>query len=99
MYHVCNRGSRKGVIAKTYDEYCSFLGIVEAARQKFGMRIIAYNVVENHFHFLRCPVNDPDLPRFMKWMTQKQKGDPGSDPGHRHATPRVLRTRVVGPTV
>ena len=71
MYHVCNRGSRKGVIAKTYEEYCALLVIVETARQKFGMRIIAYNVIDNHFHFLLWPVNDHDLPRFMKWMTQK----------------------------
>jgi putative transposase len=70
VYHVCNRGSRKGVIAHTYEDYCVFLTTVELARQKFGMRIIAYNVIENHFHFLLWPLNDRDIPRFMKWMEQ-----------------------------
>lgn len=70
MYHVWNRGSRKGVIAETYEEYCAVMRTIERARQKFGMAIIGYNVVYNHFHFVLWPRGDSDIPRFMKWLTQ-----------------------------
>src|SRR4051812_14544412 len=70
VYHVCNRGSRKGVIAETYDEYCEVLALIERARAKIGMRIIAYNILNNHFHFLLWPVCDSDLSRFMKAFEQ-----------------------------
>ena len=70
MYHVCNRGSRKGVIAETYEEYCEVLALIERARAKIGMRIIAYNILNNHFHLLLWPVGDSDLSRFMKAFEQ-----------------------------
>jgi len=70
VYHVCNRGSRKAVIAETYEEYCEVLSMIERARAKTGMRIIAYNVLKNHFHLLLCPVCDSDLSLFMKAFEQ-----------------------------
>jgi REP element-mobilizing transposase RayT len=68
--HVCNRGSRKGVILKSYDDYANFVALVNAAREKFGMRILAYNLLGHHFHFVLWPRRDNDLPRFMKWLEQ-----------------------------
>ena len=70
MYHVCNRGSRKGVILETYEDYAAFCGLLEEARGKFRMRILAYCLLKNHFHFLLWPRSDLDLPHFMKWLTQ-----------------------------
>jgi putative transposase len=69
VYHVCNRGSRKGVVFETYEDYAAFCELVEEARQKRPMRIVAYCLRKTHFHFLLWPVNDQDLPRFMKWLT------------------------------
>jgi putative transposase len=34
------------------------------------MRIIAYNFLGNHFHFLLWPVGDNDTAWFMKWLEQ-----------------------------
>ena len=70
-YHVCNRGSRKGVILETYEDYANFIELVNEARQKFRMRILAYNLLGNHFHFVLWPVCDNDLPRFMKRLEQR----------------------------
>ena len=70
-YHVCNRGSRKGVIVETYEDYANFVGLTNAAREKFRMRILAYNLLGNHFHFVLYPRRDDDMPRFMKWLEQK----------------------------
>jgi putative transposase len=70
VYHVCNRGSRRGVIAETYEEYCDVLALIERARAKIGMRIIAYNVLDTHFHLVLWPVSDSDLSRFMQAFEQ-----------------------------
>jgi len=70
VYHVCNRGSRKGVVLETYEDYAAFCALTEEARQKRPMRIVAYSFRQTHFHFLLWPAADNDLPRFMKWLTQ-----------------------------
>ena len=70
-YHVCNRGSRKGVILRTYEDYSNFITLINAAREKFRMRILAHNLLGNHFHFVLWPRGDDDVPRFMKWLEQK----------------------------
>src|SRR5688572_17978003 len=69
VYHVCNRGSRRDVILETYEDYAAFCALVEEARRKRPMRILAYSLRRTHFHFLLWPVGDQDVPRFMKWLT------------------------------
>jgi len=69
VYHVCNRGSRKGLILESYDDYDMFCSLVNEAREKIAMRIVAYCFLRNHFHFLLWPRADGDLPRFMHWLT------------------------------
>lgn len=69
VYHVCNRGARKGEIFTDAADYASFLALVDRARQKRPMRIPAYCLMKTHFHFLLWPKGDTDLPRFMQWLT------------------------------
>jgi len=69
VYHVCNRGSRKGVLFDSYEDYVAFAELMEEARRKRPMRITAYCLMSNHFHFLLWPMGDDDVPRFMKWLT------------------------------
>jgi putative transposase len=69
MYHVCNRGSRKGVLFENSDDYDAFECLMNEARAKRPIRILAYHLMPNHFHFLLWPVGDDDVPRFMQWLT------------------------------
>jgi putative transposase len=69
VYHVCNRGSRKGDLFSDFEDYVRFLQLVERAREKRPMRIPAYSLMKTHFHFLLWPTGDNDVPRFMKWLT------------------------------
>jgi putative transposase len=69
VYHVCNRGSRKGGLFDDAKEYARFLCLLERARRKRPMRIIAYCLMRTHFHFLLWPEGEADLPRFMHWIT------------------------------
>lgn len=70
MYHVCNRGSRRGVLFSTYDDYDNFYPLMERARAKFRMRITGYSLMRTHFHFLLWPRADFDLPNFMQWLEE-----------------------------
>jgi putative transposase len=74
VYHVCNRGSRKGVLFESDDDYGAFVELVKEARSKRAMRISAYCLMRTHFHFLLWPVGDPDVPRFMQWLTATHAG-------------------------
>ena len=69
MYHVCNRGSRKGVLFESYEDYEAFIRLMEDARRRFKMRIIAYCLLSTHLHFLLWPRYDGDVARFMHWLT------------------------------
>jgi putative transposase len=69
VYHVCNRGSRKGVLFGSCDEYVAFLELVNEARSQRPMRVTAYCLMRTHFHFLLWPMGDRDVPRFMQWLS------------------------------
>jgi putative transposase len=70
VYHVCNRGSRKGELFGSYDDYDAFLPILEEARARFAMRIPAYALMRTHFHFLLWPRTDSALSGFMQRLQE-----------------------------
>jgi len=53
----------------TYEDYAAFCSLLNEAREKRPMRIVAYCLRKTHFHFLLWPERDEDLPRFMQWLT------------------------------
>ena len=69
VYHACNRGSRKGELFESYGDYEAYLKLMEVARGKFAMRVIAYCLMVNHLHFLLYPRDSTSLVRFMHWLT------------------------------
>jgi len=68
-YHVCNRGSRKGVLFETSEDFDNFERLMAEARTKRPMRITGYCLMTTHVHFLLWPQEDGDLSRFMHWLT------------------------------
>jgi putative transposase len=69
VYHVGNRGSRKGPLFDTWTDYDAFENLVASAREIYSTRITAYCLMENHFHFLVWPHHDDELSQFMHWLT------------------------------
>lgn len=69
VHHVTNRGSRKGFLFETPEDYTAFLRVLQEARVRRPMRIIAYCLMVNHWHLLLWPFLDGDLSRFMHWLT------------------------------
>jgi len=69
----------------TCEDFDAFLTLLDEAREKMPMRIIAYCAMKTHFHLLLWPEGDADLPRFMHWLTtthacrwHRQRGSVGT---------------------
>jgi putative transposase len=69
LYHVCNRGSRKGAIFTAPEEYSAFERVLAYGRERRNMRIVSYCLMVNHWHLLLWPECDGDLSRFLHWVT------------------------------
>lgn len=68
VYHVCNRGSRKGPLFTSPEEYTAFEEMLAYGRELKPMRITAYCLMPNHWHLLLWPEADQDLSRFAHWL-------------------------------
>lgn len=69
IYHVINRANGRLPIFNKPQDYLAFEKILEEARDKFPMRILAYCLMPNHWHLILWPYHDNDLPKFMRWLT------------------------------
>jgi putative transposase len=70
VYHVGNRGSRKGPLFDGADDYNAFERLVADVRDAFAVRIIAYCLMYNHWHFLLWPLENGVLSRFVKRLAE-----------------------------
>ncbi len=68
-YHIINRANARLPIFFKEEDYTLFESVLEEAQKKFGMRILAYILMPNHFHLVLYPKNDGDLGKFMQWLT------------------------------
>lgn len=69
FYHVINRANARLPIFFEEKDYILFENILEEAKIKFSMRILAYCLMPNHFHLVLYPRNDGDMSKFMQWLT------------------------------
>jgi len=69
VYHAWNRGNASGKIFLTNKDYLAFENIIRFASIHIGMRILAYCIMPNHWHFVLQPREDGDLARFFQWLT------------------------------
>lgn len=67
IYHVVSRGNDRQAIFKDDKERLHFLAIVAAAQERFGLRIHAYVLMDNHFHLIVC-APDANLSRALQWI-------------------------------
>jgi len=64
-YHVYNRGNRKQNIFLARRDYKRFLEKALKYKSKFGVTIICYCLMSNHFHFLLKQNTDIPITSFM----------------------------------
>jgi putative transposase len=71
-YHVLNRGNSRSEVFHKPDDYQAFLQIMAEGSLRIAMRILAYCLMPNHFHFALWPRDDGDLSRWMRWLMTTQ---------------------------
>ena len=69
IYHVLNRANARMQIFEKEKDYFTFEKILIEAREKYPMRILAFCLMPNHWHFLLQPKENRDLAAFMRWVT------------------------------
>ena len=69
VFHVLNRGvGRRNLFDKEADFLAFERVLLEALRVR-PMRVCAYCLLSNHWHFVLWPEHDGDLPAFMQQLT------------------------------
>jgi putative transposase len=71
VYHVLNRGNGRLTLFRKEADYEAFFRVLEEAQQRLPLRILAYCVMSNHWHFLVWPQADQDraVSEFFRWLT------------------------------
>jgi putative transposase len=69
IFHVLNRADGRTGIFDTEQDYRAFLQTIREALLVTPMRILSYNVLPNHWHFVLWPELDGQLPEFMHQAT------------------------------
>jgi len=65
---VLNRGNSGAAVFDDDGDYEAFAGLLRDAAERIPMRILAWALMPNHFHFVLWPYKDGDLGRWMQWL-------------------------------
>ena len=69
IFHVLNRGNDRREIFDGRGDYEAFLRVMRETQLRVPMRILAYCLMPNHWHFLLWLGHDGDLGTFMQRLT------------------------------
>ena len=68
-YHVLNRAVGRMRIFGKQPDFEAFEQVMAEAKARLPMRVLAWCVIANHWHFVLWPRGDGDLSEFMRWLT------------------------------
>jgi putative transposase len=71
LFHVLNRGVGRMQLFSKDKDYQAFEDLLEETKQSRPMRICAYCIMPNHWHFVLWPERDHHLAAFMQQLTTK----------------------------
>lgn len=69
VFHVINRAVRRATIFHGSADYIAFLSVVRQGLSRSNVRVIAYCLMPNHWHFIVTCDRVADLSRLMHWIT------------------------------
>lgn len=69
IYHILNRSNGRTTLFHTEQDYKDFEYLLSEMKETYGIRILAYVIMPNHWHLLLCPLKDKDLSKTMHWLT------------------------------
>jgi putative transposase len=69
LFHVLNRAVGRRDLFEKDGDYLAFQRVLEETMRTRPMRVCAYCLMPNHWHFVLWPECDGDLPTFMQQLT------------------------------
>jgi putative transposase len=84
VYHVLNRGNDRARLFDNDSDYRGFLDLMEHTAVHVPMRVVGYDLMPNHIHFLLWPEDDDGISCYMHRLTGT------------HALQRRFRDSTVG---
>ncbi|WP_372726084.1 transposase [Novipirellula sp.] len=69
LYHALNRGNARSEIFCKEDDYEAFERILAEGLERYPCRILSYQLMPTHWHFLLQPTEDGGMSNFLRWVT------------------------------
>ena len=69
IYHVLNRANGRIPIFQRDSDYRAFEKVLAEAVERFGMRLLGYCMMPNHWHMILWPREDGTLSRIVGWLS------------------------------
>ncbi len=67
-YHLTNRGNGRQQIFHKDEDYRAFIDLLLQARGKYGVKLLAWCLMPNHYHLLVQPAEADQLNKWMQWL-------------------------------
>ena len=61
LAHALNRGNDRSTLFEVFEDFEDFLELMRWAKARCTIRIIAYCLMPNHWHFVLWPRTDDDV--------------------------------------
>src|SRR5688572_8149775 len=68
VFHVLNRGVQRRRLFEADEDYEAFMRCLAFAHARISVKLFAYCVMPNHFHFLLMSSEDGQISRFMRLL-------------------------------
>jgi len=68
IFHALNRGNNRSALFTTASDYLAFTTVVKESLLIVPIRVLAYCLMPNHWHFVLWPETDDQLSDFMHQM-------------------------------
>jgi putative transposase len=69
VFHALNRGAKRARLFDTDSDYAAFEDLLGEAKARIPVRLFAYCLMPNHWHFVMLGHDDGDLSQFLHWLT------------------------------
>lgn len=68
-YHIVNRGSVRARLFHHAGDYNAFLELLGETVERFGLPLVAYCLMPNHWHLVMASVSHSQISRSLHWLT------------------------------
>jgi putative transposase len=68
-FHVMNRAVRRTLLCVSAADYNAFLKVAREGLVRYRVRVVAYCVMPNHWHFIVLCDRIEDISNWLHWVT------------------------------